>query len=129
MNKNSVQICAFCSKQKAEVNMLITGNSGNICDICVKQADSIINEERIASSSQKIKKDLELFKPVEIKAHLDQYVIGQDTTKKVLLKSIIKMDGIIRMVLLRKYYRFGKLAFSSQKSIIMAGVPLFFMNH
>ncbi|MAQ32290.1 MAG: ATP-dependent Clp protease ATP-binding subunit ClpX [Flavobacteriales bacterium] len=84
MNKNSVQICAFCSKQKAEVNMLITGNSGNICDICVKQADSIINEERIASSSQKIKKDLELFKPVEIKAHLDQYVIGQDTTKKVL---------------------------------------------
>ena len=84
MSKNNIQICAFCSKQKAEVNILITGNSGNICDVCVKQAHNIINEEQIASSSQKIKKDLELFKPVEIKSHLDKYVIGQDTAKKVL---------------------------------------------
>ena len=78
------QICAFCNKLKKDVNILITGNSGNICDICVSQANNIVQEERSQISHKKLKKDLVLFKPVEIKSYLDEYIIGQNAAKKVL---------------------------------------------
>ena len=84
MNKNRVQVCAFCNKKKSEVNILITGNTGNICDTCVAQANNIVKEELILNSSKQLKKDLAVFKPVEIKSHLDQYIIGQENAKKIL---------------------------------------------
>ena len=84
MSKNKIQICAFCHKKKTDVNILITGHTGNICDICVSHANNIINEEHRSLSKQKLKKNLNLFKPIEIKKHLDQYIIGQDYAKKVL---------------------------------------------
>jgi len=84
MGHNKIQICAFCNKEKSDVNILITGNSGNICDSCVSQANNIVQEERIQISKKKIKKDLELFKPTEIKSYLDQYIIGQSQAKKIL---------------------------------------------
>tara|TARA_Y100001968_G_scaffold333072_1_gene393957 strand:+ start:2246 stop:3487 length:1242 start_codon:yes stop_codon:yes gene_type:complete len=84
MNKNIVQSCAFCNKKKSEVHMLITGNTGNICDTCVAQANNIVQEELKENTHKKLKKDLELFKPLEIKLYLDQYIIGHDDAKKVL---------------------------------------------
>ena len=84
MNKNIIQICAFCNKKKEDVNILITGNTGNICDTCVSQANNIVQEEISIKNDKKIKKDLQLFKPPEIKTYLDQYIIGQDYAKKVL---------------------------------------------
>ena len=77
MTKNKLQLCAFCSKQKSDVNILITGHTGNICDTCVAQANNIIREELQLKSSSNIKQDLQLLKPSEIKAHLDKYIIGQ----------------------------------------------------
>jgi len=78
------QICAFCNKLKKDVNILITGNSGNICDSCVSQANNIVQEERSQISHKKLKQDLVLFKPIEIKSYLDEYIIGQNAAKKVL---------------------------------------------
>ena len=46
MDKNQTQMCAFCNKQKSDVNILITGNTGNICDRCVSQANNIVQEEQ-----------------------------------------------------------------------------------
>ncbi|MBF26166.1 MAG: ATP-dependent Clp protease ATP-binding subunit ClpX [Flavobacteriales bacterium] len=84
MSKSKIEICAFCNKQKSDVNILITGNTGNICDTCVSQANSIVKEEQAQIKQKIVKKDLELFKPIEIKSYLDQYIIGQDKAKKIL---------------------------------------------
>ena len=46
MSKHVLQICAFCSKKKDDVNILITGDTGNICDTCVSQANNIIKENK-----------------------------------------------------------------------------------
>jgi ATP-dependent Clp protease ATP-binding subunit ClpX len=80
--------CAFCGASRSDVKMLIAGLSGHICDSCAVQANNIIQQE----FSQSIKpkeytpksKKSSLLKPTEIKKHLDEYVIGQDTAKKVL---------------------------------------------
>lgn len=79
--------CSFCGREKKEVNLLIAGIDGHICDRCAEQAHSIIMEE--------IKKDnafdldgVKLMKPREIKDFLDQYVIGQDQAKKILSVSV-----------------------------------------
>ena len=84
MSKPIIQTCAFCSKKKADVDILITGNSGNICDLCVSKANVIIEEERKLHDNDKIQQDLKLYKPVEIHKYLDQYIIGQEYAKKVL---------------------------------------------
>ena len=84
MTSDKIQVCAFCNKKKTEVNILITGNTGNICDTCIMQANNILQEELDLNNRNKIQKDLELFKPIEIKAYLDTYIIGQDYAKKVL---------------------------------------------
>ena len=84
MAEDKIQVCAFCNKTKSQVNILITGNTSNICDVCVAQANSIVKEELGQNSQNKIQKDLQLFKPVQIKTYLDKYIIGQNHAKKVL---------------------------------------------
>lgn len=66
--------------------MLIAGVNGHICDSCASQASKIVQEELAgaATSGQGAQQGLNLLKPQEIKAHLDQYVIGQQDAKKVL---------------------------------------------
>ena len=56
MEQNETQICDFCSKKKSDVNILITGITGNICDSCVSHATTIVREERSQISHKKIKK-------------------------------------------------------------------------
>ncbi|HKK59147.1 MAG TPA: ATP-dependent Clp protease ATP-binding subunit ClpX [Salinivirga sp.] len=75
--------CSFCGRNEKDVNLLIAGISGHICDSCIEQAHGIVNEEMKRKSSFSSSK-LELRKPHEIKDFLDQYVIGQDTAKKFL---------------------------------------------
>ena len=84
MKKKDIEICAFCSQQKANVNILITGNTANICDSCVLQANNIVQKEKNAKSTTQLKEYVELFKPAEIKKHLDDYIIGQEHAKKIL---------------------------------------------
>jgi ATP-dependent Clp protease ATP-binding subunit ClpX len=76
--------CSFCGKNKSEVDILIAGISGHICDSCINQAQVIVEEESTQRVESSLHKTLNLLKPTDIKKHLDEYVIGQDQSKKVL---------------------------------------------
>ena len=77
--------CSFCGRSREDVGILIAGVSGHICESCVSQAHSIIKEEDLTEKkSSSTSKDLKVFKPAEIKAKLDDYVIGQEDAKRVL---------------------------------------------
>jgi len=76
--------CSFCGRKKPETNLLIAGINAHICDRCIEQAHGIVLEELKQSENSGLLADLVLSKPKEIRAFLDQYVIGQDQTKKVL---------------------------------------------
>ncbi|KDN54412.1 ATP-dependent Clp protease ATP-binding subunit ClpX [Flavobacterium seoulense] len=76
--------CSFCGRKKPETNLLIAGINAHICDRCIEQAHGIVLEELKSSGSSNLIGDLILQKPKEIRAFLDQYVIGQDQTKKVM---------------------------------------------
>lgn len=85
-NKVTAKIdkCSFCGRQKDDVELLITGISGHICNFCIEQAHNIIEEESKSDSSAFNLDKLDIKKPKEIKEFMDQYVIGQDNAKKVL---------------------------------------------
>jgi len=75
--------CSFCGRKKPETNLLIAGINAHVCDRCIEQAHGIVMEE-LKGNAVKQTADLVLKKPKEIRAFLDQYVIGQDQTKKVM---------------------------------------------
>ncbi len=76
--------CSFCGRPSSDVSILIPGMQGHICDHCVEQAHTIIEEELKFAKTKAPQKELTLLKPAEIKAKLDEYVIGQEDAKKVL---------------------------------------------
>ena len=78
--------CSFCGRKKPETNLLIAGVNAHVCDRCIEQAHGIVLEELKSGGTATLKStdDLILKKPKEIRAFLDQYVIGQDQTKKVM---------------------------------------------
>jgi len=87
MAKQQSLHCSFCGRNRDEVKILIAGQDGHICENCVEHAQEIIKVEVVpqksddkSGSSNKIT----VKKPIEIKAFLDEYVIGQDDAKKVL---------------------------------------------
>ncbi|HPS27966.1 MAG TPA: ATP-dependent Clp protease ATP-binding subunit ClpX [Bacteroidales bacterium] len=84
MMPRETEKCSFCGKKRSEVNLLIAGLEGHICDACVQQADLILKEEFMVRKKTGAAHKFELPKPAEIKHHLDQYVIGQDQAKRVL---------------------------------------------
>ena len=75
--------CSFCGRTEKEVEFLITGIDGNICNECADQAHQIVVENIKSKQSPALELE-KLPKPTEIKAYLDQYVIGQDDAKKAL---------------------------------------------
>lgn len=76
--------CSFCGRKKSETDLLIAGMDAHICDKCIEQAHGIVEEEISEDSSGVLAKEIILKKPIEIKSFLDQYVIGQDETKKAM---------------------------------------------
>lgn len=82
---NHQKHCSFCGRPKSETRLLITGLDANICDECIEQAMRILQEELPRQDEQEASVDLSQIKrPSQIKAYLDQYVIGQQEAKKVL---------------------------------------------
>ncbi len=75
--------CSFCGRKKDEVELLIAGMEGHICDRCIEQAYAIIEEEFKGKGNFDLS-GIELLKPIQIKEFLDQYVIGQEHAKKIL---------------------------------------------
>lgn len=76
--------CSFCGRNKPETNLLIAGLDAHICDRCIEQAHGIVIEESKQSDSTDLSAELKLRKPQQIKGFLDEYIIGQDMTKKVM---------------------------------------------
>ena len=96
--KNPGYYCSFCGRDKSQVGILIAGAEGHICEICVEQALEIVEQEigttnpaaKKKKGSKKEEKEWTpiVKKPAEIKAYLDQYVVGQDDAKKVLAVAV-----------------------------------------
>lgn len=82
-----IERCSFCGREKMQTNVLIAGLDAHICDYCVSQAQSIISEEITTKTNKQFTK-IDLLKPMEIKAYIDQYVIGQDEAKIVLAVAV-----------------------------------------
>lgn len=76
--------CTFCGRGSRDVNMLINGISGAICDECAQQAYEIVKEQMPGKGSSFGLNQKDLPKPEDIKTFLDQYVIGQDDAKRYL---------------------------------------------
>lgn len=76
--------CSFCGRDKQDTNVLIAGINAHICDSCIEQAVGIVHSEKEGKDKQVLATQMNLLKPVDIKSHLDHYVIGQDDAKKVL---------------------------------------------
>lgn len=80
--------CSFCGRDKSEALILIAGIEGHICEVCVEQAGEIIEEELYGNNGKQESTNSfmlpETVTPMDIKTHLDQYVIGQNDAKKVL---------------------------------------------
>ena len=85
MEENTVkQYCSFCGKSEDEVLKLIAGPNGvTICDECIEECNDILDREYAEADSPK-KETFSLLTPEEIKARLDDYIVGQDGAKKVL---------------------------------------------
>lgn len=81
MNPNQ---CSFCGRKRNEVQMLISGQNGFICENCIEQAHVIVKDSASKPGHSPADNMEDLKKPKEIKVFLDQYVIGQDQAKKQL---------------------------------------------
>ena len=91
-NGREAKVCSFCGRGENDVNLLITGLTGYICDDCAMQAYEIVKSTGILESKQKKQgrkfQPKRVPKPQEIKAYLDQYVIGQDDAKRCLAVAV-----------------------------------------
>lgn len=97
--------CSFCGENRANVQMMIAGVSGHICDSCAIQASRIVSEEvghtSKTNTTNQTASSKKVYKPEQIKQLLDEYVIGQDEAKKVLSVAV--------------YNHFKRLDFTSKK--------------
>lgn len=83
--------CSFCGRDKSEALILIQGIDGHICEVCVEQAEELIQEELYTEGPDLRKDEFSLQEnvtPKDIKNHLDKYVIGQDDAKKYLAVAV-----------------------------------------
>ncbi len=84
-------ICSFCKKDKTEVKSIIRGGNGNICSYCVKAAVEIFAKEEEFRSKPEEPVYVPTWhktKPLEFKAYLDKYVVGQEAAKKALAVAV-----------------------------------------
>jgi ATP-dependent Clp protease ATP-binding subunit ClpX len=84
MSKEEELECSFCGRKKPETNLLIAGLDAHICDRCIEQAHGIVIEESKQTDNSDLSAELMLRKPQQIKGFLDEYIIGQEHTKRVM---------------------------------------------
>ncbi len=105
MEKNNI-FCSFCGKDKKDTEVLVAGNKSHICNLCISQANKIIEEENQSDNYSKLNKQLSLVKPEKIHSFLNQYVIGQKNAKKILSVAVYnhykrishnKIDNIVEI--------------------------------
>ncbi len=76
--------CSFCGRAKNEVGILLSGIDGHICDTCLQQGYEVIKDEMgaVVKAHKPTSQQFELVKPKDLKAYLDEYVIGQEEAKR-----------------------------------------------
>lgn len=84
MGNSKAEICFICGKRKNQVQQMLKGDFGYICDECVREAYDVLNEEE----ETEIDNNVKLATPSQIKAHLDQFVIGQNDAKRTLAVAV-----------------------------------------
>lgn len=82
--KNSTEYCMMCGATRGEVDSLVKGEYGCICNECIEKAYNMLDTKKLSMNTV----ELEKVRPSQIKAHLDQYVIGQDEAKRVLAVAV-----------------------------------------
>lgn len=82
MSKEELR-CSFCGRSKPQTQLLVAGLDAHICDKCIEQAHGIVVEENQEGETDQ-QLDFTLKPPKDIKTFLDQYVVGQDTAKRIL---------------------------------------------
>jgi ATP-dependent Clp protease ATP-binding subunit ClpX len=87
MSKDEL-MCSFCGKEKSATDLLIAGIDAHICDKCITQAYGIVEEELTGEELTISEKELELKRPQEIFDFLNQYVIGQEKSKRVIAVAV-----------------------------------------
>ncbi len=97
--------CSFCGKNRDEVKILIAGQEGHICEGCVEHAKEIVHSEVESKQEGKSGYKLTIRKPIELKLHLDEYIIGQDEAKK-----------IISVAVYNHYKRLNQISRSTKKT-------------
>ncbi len=80
--------CSFCGRKRDEVKILIAGQEGHICEGCVEHAREIVHTEVESKQEGKSGYKLTVRKPIELKQHLDEYIIGQDEAKKIISAAV-----------------------------------------
>ncbi|MEK9516715.1 MAG: ATP-dependent Clp protease ATP-binding subunit ClpX [Flavobacteriaceae bacterium] len=95
--------CSFCGRAKPQTQLLIAGLDAHICDKCILQAHGIVKEETTEDKAEH-RFDVELHPPKKIKSFLDEYVIGQESAKKILSVAV--------------YNHYKRINYSSVKSEI-----------
>ncbi|MGC8742843.1 MAG: ATP-dependent Clp protease ATP-binding subunit ClpX [Verrucomicrobiia bacterium] len=83
----NLTMCSFCGRTRAEVRKLVQGPGVYICDACVDICKAVIDKE-LAEDAKKAAAKFKVPKPAEIKAHLDEYCVGQEYAKKVLAVAV-----------------------------------------
>ncbi|WP_185868366.1 ATP-dependent Clp protease ATP-binding subunit ClpX [Blattabacterium cuenoti] len=82
---NDLLICNFCGRKKKEADLFVSGISGHICNVCIEKTYYILHDRKCNHKQKYMEKEyIQVKKPKEIKFFLDQYVIGQDHTKKII---------------------------------------------
>ena len=79
--------CSFCGRNKKDVDLMISGISAHICNFCVEQAQQILEEE-LKTKEKDSSPEFKLIKPMDIKAFMDQFVVGQEEAKKVVAVAV-----------------------------------------
>jgi len=108
-------ICSFCGLSKVQTNLLVAGQEAHICDTCIEQAYGIVVEEAKKNETEVSSEKPKIAKPKEIKSFLDNYVVGQDQTKKVISVAVYNHYK-------RLYQKKGKNDVEIEKSnVLIAG--------
>ncbi|PID67650.1 MAG: ATP-dependent Clp protease ATP-binding subunit ClpX [Flavobacteriia bacterium] len=88
MAKKEMTRCSFCGRDKSETDVLVAGLDAHICDVCINQAYQILIEESPLVGKKEEATTFDIKTPREIKTFLDQYVIGQEFTKKTMAVAV-----------------------------------------
>ena len=131
MDDKKVPRCSFCNKTQDQVRKLIAGPGAYICDECIGICSEIIMEEMDDSYDEDVADGICLMKPMEIKAFLDDYIIGQDDAKKALAVAVNVNEGIITSspIVIPQIFAANSKACVHDVVIILCLALYLFLNH